>query len=85
MTTTVTLKVAVDSRQYDDPHGWDWSALLDLGPNEVVEVASAADALRGALLAYLEETYELSDETRQDIEAVDLDEVAEYVLTEVWQ
>ena len=41
-TQTITLKITVDSMNYDGnyslPSEWNWQDLLDLNPNESVEI-----------------------------------------------
>ena len=39
-TQVITLKITIDNDNYNLPDQWDWMELLDLAPNESVEIIS---------------------------------------------
>lgn len=42
-TVVVTMWLSLDNTKQSDPLEWDWQSLLDLGPDEEVEVAGMGD------------------------------------------
>lgn len=43
ITKYVVLKVTYNSYYHEPPSSWDWGKLIDLDPNETVEIVSVSD------------------------------------------
>lgn len=44
ITKFVTLKVTYNSYYIDSPETWDWNAIVDVGPDENIEIISVKDS-----------------------------------------
>lgn len=43
ITKYVTLKITYDPHYAESPEAWDWNTLVDIGPDENVEVVRSGD------------------------------------------